>query len=211
MVEIQDRAMEAYKRKLRSCRGEAANGHRTYDVQYLGPQFVTKAGEILQDRFGFGPLVERVVGLDAVITECKKGDLILHLGWDNWTGFYVMADSLAGDLVVDQFGDYVDSILANPAILLSEEEEADNKKHCRLLEVAAQRLSASQRLNWSAYSSGNEIARFALECKAAIERGAMTMAQKRELRRIFAPTSDWDDMVGDVDLGNCVFSLIEKL
>lgn len=101
---------------LTSFRGKAANGHRLYEIDQARPLFVRKAGQILQDRFGFGPIVQPIVGLDIVITECTKSDVTLHLGWDNWSGFYVMADSPDGDRIVDEFGDYVDSILGDPEI-----------------------------------------------------------------------------------------------
>ena len=77
--------------------------------------------------------------------------------------------------------------------------------------VAAEKLAAVQGPIWSSYDSGEEIAEFVLECKAAIERGTITLAQKRELWGIFAPTCDWDDVVGDCDIGDQVFSLIDTL
>ena len=50
-----------------------------------------------------------------------------------------------------------------------------------------------------------------LDCRSAIQRGTVTLPQVRELFRIFSPTCDWDDVVGDVDLGNEIFSIIERL
>jgi hypothetical protein len=79
-----------------------------------------------------------------------------------------------------------------------------------LLDVAAKTLAAVQGPVWS-YDSGEAIAAFVLKCKTEIERGTITFAQKRELWSIFAPTSDWDDVMGDYEIGNQIFSLIESL
>ena len=90
-------------------------------------------------------------------------------------------------------------------------ESQDTENLCRLLVAAAEKLAAVQGPIWSSYESGVDIADFVVECQIAIEHGGMTLNQKRELWGIFAPTCDWDDVVGEVDLGNEVFSLLDKL
>lgn len=80
-----------------------------------------------------------------------------------------------------------------------------------LLAKAAKKLAAVKGPVWSSYNSGAEIAAFVLECKAAIERVTITLAQKQELWGIFAPTCDWDDVVGDCEIGNRVFVLVDTL
>jgi hypothetical protein len=85
------------------------------------------------------------------------------------------------------------------------------KQLCRLLTVAAEKLAAVQGPIWSSYDSGADIAKFVLECRDAIEQRTITLPQKEELWGIFAPTCDWDDVVGDVQLGNAVFELLERL
>jgi hypothetical protein len=80
-----------------------------------------------------------------------------------------------------------------------------------LLSAAANELSAIQGQIWSSYHSGSAMAEFLLECRDSILRGTMTHEQKRQLWCMFAPTGDWDDVTGNVELGNQIFSLIEKL
>ncbi|HUH04644.1 MAG TPA: hypothetical protein VML75_21760 [Kofleriaceae bacterium] len=41
--------------------------------------------------------------------------------------------------------------------------------------------------------------------------GKISARRRRELWGIFAPTADWDDVIGDVDLGNEIFTLIDLL
>ena len=90
-------------------------------------------------------------------------------------------------------------------------DETDKERPCRLLLVAAEEFAARQELIWSSYDSGSDIARVVLDCRKGIEQGTITLAQKKELWRIFAPTCDWDDVVGDVDLGNEIFALADRL
>jgi hypothetical protein len=92
-----------------------------------------------------------------------------------------------------------------------QKRESDDVKLRHLLVAAARRLAAMQGPIWSDYESGSELAHFVVECKKSIEYGTLGPAQEQELWRIFAPTGDWDRVVGDVELGNEVFALLEKL
>jgi hypothetical protein len=89
--------------------------------------------------------------------------------------------------------------------------ETDTQRLCRLLGTAARKLVGIRGSIWSSYDSGPHIAKFVLECKDGIEQGTIGLAEKRELWGIFAPTCDWDDVVGDADLGDRIFSLLDKL
>src|SRR5205807_1772337 len=82
---------------------------------------------------------------------------------------------------------------------------------CDLLITAALKCIAVQGPIWSRYESGIQIGKFVIECRNAILKGTITSAQRRELWTIFAPTCDWDDVVGDVQLGNEIFGLLDKL
>ena len=64
---------------------------------------------------------------------------------------------------------------------------------------------------WSAYESGRAMADFISHARDQIEKGTLTQADKSELWGIFAPTCDWDDVIGDPDLGNDIFSMLNDL
>ena len=80
-----------------------------------------------------------------------------------------------------------------------------------LLATAARRFAAVQGPIQSDYDSGSEIARFVLECRNGIEHRTLDLTQEAELLRIFKPGGDWDKVVGDVELGNEVFGLLDWL
>lgn len=81
-----------------------------------------------------------------------------------------------------------------------------------LLDIAAEKLAARTGPIWSTeYSSGEEIAHFVRECVKSIRAGNLDQDQKQELWTVFAPTCAWDDIVGDVEFGNQVFSMLDYL
>jgi hypothetical protein len=106
--------MATNENTLRSRRCEATNGHRVYEIGNASARFILKAGEILADKFGFEPIAIPIFGADVVLTTCTKAGVTIQLAWDNWCGFCVMSDSPDGDLIVERFGDYVDTILDDP-------------------------------------------------------------------------------------------------
>ena len=97
--------------KLEGCFHTAANGRLGYEIYLATPDFIDVAADLLRERFGFSKARSPVVGFDEVITDCHKGDVKLLLGWDNWSGFYVLADSPLGDAVVKDLGDYLDTVI----------------------------------------------------------------------------------------------------
>jgi hypothetical protein len=91
------------------------------------------------------------------------------------------------------------------------EENKDIEKLDNLLLVAAQHLARIDGPIYSTFSSGAEMAAFVLACRDSLAHGQLTQIQKRELWKFFAPTSEWDDVDGDVALGNEIYSLVNKL
>lgn len=86
------------------------------------------------------------------------------------------------------------------------------KQVLRLLLVAESRLRAlGDKPVWSSYESGPAIADFIAHARTRIENDSISQSEKSELWGIFAPTCDWDDVVGDVQLGNDIFSLLNVM
>ena len=82
----------------------------------------------------------------------------------------------------------------------------------RLLVAAESKLRAlGNKPVWSSYESGPAIADFVAHARRQIENDAITQAEKSELWGIFAPTCDWDDVVGDMQLGNDIFSILDTM
>lgn len=63
----------------------------------------------------------------------------------------------------------------------------------------------------SSYESGPAMADFIAAACVELESQTVTETTSSELWGIFAPTCDWDDTVGDVDLGNAIFEILDGL
>jgi hypothetical protein len=107
--------------KLTGCFHTTASGRASYEIYLATPDFLQVAANVLRVRFGFSLAPEPLVGFDQVITDCERDGVKLLLGWDNWSGFYVMADAAAGDNLVKEFGTYLNTLI--------EQEEYDRYIH----------------------------------------------------------------------------------
>jgi hypothetical protein len=91
------------------------------------------------------------------------------------------------------------------------ETAKDRERLCELLATAVFTFYAVPGPISSSYDSGLDIGTLVNQCRNGISDGTISFAQKRELWKIFAPTCDWDDVIGDVQLGNEIFGLLDKL
>jgi hypothetical protein len=80
-----------------------------------------------------------------------------------------------------------------------------------LLDAAARRFAAVRGPIRSDYDSGSEIMQFVVECTHGIEHGTLDLDAEEELWRIFAPAGDWDNVVGDIELGNEIFVQLDRV
>jgi len=86
----------------------AANGQQTYEVFYASASLVPVIGELLQEHFGFALASKAVIGLDEVVAEVEKDGIKLGLGWDNWSGAYVMGFCEEGSKWVNKISHFLD-------------------------------------------------------------------------------------------------------
>jgi hypothetical protein len=90
---------------------EAASGHKTYEIFYAAPNILFEIGNILVAKFGCTALDLPGIGVKAAITKCQKDDILLDLGWDHWSGFYILAHSAEGDKLIEEIGNYLNSMI----------------------------------------------------------------------------------------------------
>lgn len=76
------------------------NGHLNYEIYEATPDLVPILGAILQDKFGYFPVRPLAIGLSEVVIDLKRNNITLSLGWDNWSGAYIMAHCKNGDLEI---------------------------------------------------------------------------------------------------------------
>jgi len=100
--------------KLEGTFYKAANGRQSHEIYRATSEFIFVAAKIWHEQFGFSKSRAPIVGLDEVITDCEREGIKLLLGWDIWSGFYVMADSDAGDAIVHEVGTLLNILIQNP-------------------------------------------------------------------------------------------------
>ncbi len=87
----------------------------------------------------------------------------------------------------------------------------DTSRLVTYLTEGAKRFRAlGDRPIWSSYRDGVAIAEFIDLAVDQIKAGTIAQPTANELWGIFAPTCDWDDCVGDSDLGQKIFEAIES-
>lgn len=93
---------------------EVANGHLSFEIYDVSANMLSVITDLLVDAHGFTAGDESVIGLDEVVTELSKGGVKLGLGWDNWTGAYLMAFCKDGDKLLGEVSQSLSDELAKP-------------------------------------------------------------------------------------------------
>ncbi|WP_350432980.1 hypothetical protein ABIS04_06820 [Shewanella sp. H8] len=91
----------------------AKNGHLSFEIERANTKFVSVLGELLRKHFGFTPVGEPTVFVSEVVAEIELSGLKLGLGWDNWSGAYVMAFCEEGDGHIKKMADYLNEAKTN--------------------------------------------------------------------------------------------------
>jgi hypothetical protein len=91
-----------------------SNGHLSYEIYDAKSEFVPVLGEILQNEFGFSPIGSPAIGLSEVVAEIELSGIKLGLGWDNWSGAYVMAHCEQGDSQINKIANFLSDELEQP-------------------------------------------------------------------------------------------------
>jgi len=90
---------------------KTAKGHLSYDIEGLEAYEVFPIATALQDKFGFR--TGKLPGLDpdALYIELIRDSVVILVGWDIWSGLFVMAMEESGDPVIQEIGQYLDEAL----------------------------------------------------------------------------------------------------
>jgi hypothetical protein len=84
----------------------AANGHLTLSFNELSDACWLSLAENLIKLQGFKRLGSPVIGVDEKIHQnFQCAEFSLAAGWDNWSGHYLLSDSVAGDVFLKKLFD----------------------------------------------------------------------------------------------------------
>jgi len=81
-----------------------------------------------------------------------------------------------------------------------------------LLRKAAMKFNALGHSDiWNSDDYTDELGKLCQNAADNLKTGTLTDSEAKRLYFVFAPTCEWDDSVGDVDLGNAIFGLMDIL
>lgn len=85
----------------------ARNGHLSYEINSANSSFLPVLSQILQNEFGCVPIGETTAFVSEVVSDIELHGIKLGLGWDNWSGAYVMALCSEGDQHITNMANYL--------------------------------------------------------------------------------------------------------
>ena len=88
-----------------------------------------------------------------------------------------------------------------------------NKRLLKNLQTAVEKLRGLGKHHdvMSNYDSADGLAAFVDSQMTYLAKDEISEEALAELWRIFAPTSEWDDYIGDIDLGESIFQDLNRL
>lgn len=93
---------------------KAPNGHLFYEIYSASSDLVTVAARLLGKKFGLGPVTNPAIGLSEVALNIKNDEVMLGMGWDIVSGFYVVAYDEVGDNYIHKITQYLNDEFDNP-------------------------------------------------------------------------------------------------
>lgn len=91
---------------------QTAEGFDSYEIFEADSSFVFTIATWIQPAFELDAYEMPTFGLDSVYLPLWQGDAInITIGWDNWSGCFVMAHSEAGNELVRHIAAYLDEKL----------------------------------------------------------------------------------------------------
>ncbi len=89
---------------------KTVSGRESYEIYEADGQMVYEVVQILREEFGFQSALP-IFGPDEVYVDCTRDDARLTVGWDNWSGCFVMGFNDRADPIVREIGDYLNTLL----------------------------------------------------------------------------------------------------
>ena len=76
---------------------KTAEGFNSYEISEADEKYIFTLADILIKQLGFTTDTTPISGLDGVYWDFLKEDVKLTVGWDIWSGAFVMAYCLSGN------------------------------------------------------------------------------------------------------------------
>ena len=91
---------------------QTASGRQSYEIANADWMMVASLVKIATEFFGFTSRLP-VYGFEELYIDCKRDNLEITVGWEYWSGCFVMGYSPESDEFVRVMGDYVEHMMAD--------------------------------------------------------------------------------------------------
>jgi len=79
------------------------NGLYSYEIFEADQNYIFTLADILEKQHSFRMISAPMVGLDGIYWEMSRGNIKLTVGWDIWSGAFIMANCLNGNKYIELF------------------------------------------------------------------------------------------------------------
>ena len=104
---------------------KTATGYESYEIEAAEASLVFPVATRIQEKYGFEAEHLPVFGLDSVWLDLHLKDAKITIGWDNWSGLFVMAMDEKDNPIIREIGCYIECILDELSII---QDEMDKKQ-----------------------------------------------------------------------------------
>ena len=99
--------------KLKGKLYKTAKGNETYDIEHAEAEHIFPVATLIQENFGFEPLQLPIFGLDSAYLEMVRENIKIIVGWDIWSGLFVMSPDKKGNSAVREIGEFLNKAEIN--------------------------------------------------------------------------------------------------
>ncbi|MEB2367077.1 MAG: hypothetical protein OZ933_13425, partial [Chloroflexota bacterium] len=87
------------------------SGRQSYEIADADWMMVLPLVRIAVEQFGFRSRLP-VHGFDELYVSCVRDAAEITIGWDNWSGCFVMGCNASADAIVREMGDFVEHMMS---------------------------------------------------------------------------------------------------
>ncbi|CAN7762113.1 hypothetical protein [Paenibacillus sp. LjRoot56] len=91
---------------------KTSKGYNSYEIFDADASFILKIATVVTEKFNFTH-TNPIIGLEQVFMDFDKDGIKITIGWDIWSGCFVMAHDKLGDKCIVEIGNYLDERYIN--------------------------------------------------------------------------------------------------
>lgn len=99
-----------FVKELKGVLRKTFKGFNCYEIEDADANYIFKLAVLVTEKFQFTQ-EQTIIVLEQMFIDAVKDDVMITIGWDVWSGCFLMAYDKAGDIHVQEIGSYLDEHL----------------------------------------------------------------------------------------------------